>query len=85
VGGDEGPAEIRSPLPGKVIAVHAQPGDVVGAGAPLATIEAMKMEHVVAAPGPATVEAVLVHAGDQVARGRPLVRLLAAPGAGTDR
>ncbi len=77
--GVAGPVDARSPLPGTVLAVHVRPGDLVEAGAPLATIEAMKMEHVVTAPGPARVEAVLVGAGDPVDRGRPLARLRGSP------
>ena len=44
-----GPIEIASPMPGSVIAVHAANGAAVEAGDPIVTLEAMKMEHVVAA------------------------------------
>ena len=37
---------------------------------PLVTLEAMKMEHVVVAPGPGRVTDILVRPGDQVGRGR---------------
>ena len=77
--------EVRSPMPGIVVAVHVQPGGLVDAGSPLATIEAMKMEHVVAAPGAAQVEAVLVSAGEQVERGRPVVRLAPVTDGGAPR
>jgi acetyl-CoA/propionyl-CoA carboxylase biotin carboxyl carrier protein len=37
--------DIRTPMPGTVVAVAAQSGDTVEAGQLLVTIEAMKMEH----------------------------------------
>jgi acetyl-CoA/propionyl-CoA carboxylase biotin carboxyl carrier protein len=47
-----GPAnpEVRAAMPGTVVAVAVQDGDLVDAGAPLATVEAMKMEHPLVAP-----------------------------------
>ncbi len=42
-------------------------GDAVKRGQPLAVLEAMKMEHTLAAPANATVESVNVAQGDQVA------------------
>ena len=56
----------RSPMPGSVIAVEVAVGDAVEAGSPLAVVEAMKMEHVVRAPGPGTITRVAVTAGAKV-------------------
>jgi biotin carboxyl carrier protein len=56
---------------------------MVDAGQPLLTIEAMKMEHVVAAPAAGIVADVLVERGDQVNRGQALVALTAGPGHAT--
>jgi acetyl-CoA/propionyl-CoA carboxylase biotin carboxyl carrier protein len=67
-------AEVRSPMPGAVIAVHAATGDVVEAGAPLVTVEAMKMEHVLKAPTAGTAH-LLVRTGDQVVVQQPLARV----------
>ncbi len=64
-------AQVRSPMPGAVVAVHAATGDAVEAGAPLLAVEAMKMEHVLRAPLPGTVE-VLVRVGDQVVVDQPV-------------
>jgi geranyl-CoA carboxylase alpha subunit len=50
-------------------------GAKVRAGAPLVTLEAMKMEHVMAAPADARVKAVHVVAGEQVAPGKLLIEL----------
>ncbi|TFC80626.1 acetyl/propionyl-CoA carboxylase subunit alpha [Cryobacterium sp. TmT2-59] len=37
--------EVRSPMPGTVVAVHAATGDLVAVGQAILTVEAMKMEH----------------------------------------
>ena len=70
--GATGPAEIVAPMPGSVIRVHAGIGQAVSAGDPVVTLEAMKMEHVVAAPRPGRVVDIRVRAADQVARGQLL-------------
>ncbi len=67
---------VAAPMPGLVQAVHVQPGDHVEAGAPLAVLEAMKMEHVFRAAEAGEVAEVLARAGDQVAQGDPLVRMV---------
>ncbi len=64
-------AQVRSPMPGAVVAVHAATGDRVEAGAPLLAVEAMKMEHVLRAPQEGTVE-LLVRQGDQVVVDQPV-------------
>jgi 3-methylcrotonyl-CoA carboxylase alpha subunit len=69
----------RSPLPGLVRAVTVAAGEAVAAGARLAVIESMKMEHAVTAGAAGRVTEVLVGAGDQVEAGTPLVRLEALP------
>jgi excisionase family DNA binding protein len=66
-------AEVASPMPGSVLVVHVKVGAAVEVGDPLITLEAMKMEHVVVAPGSGTVREVCVHAADQVSRGQKLV------------
>jgi excisionase family DNA binding protein len=78
-----GLAEVLSPMPGNVLAVHVAPGTPVDSGQPLVTIEAMKMEHVVTAPTAGTVAAVLVQLGVQVNRGQALVALTAGAGRAT--
>ncbi|MBH0780923.1 ATP-binding protein [Nocardia bovistercoris] len=76
-GGDHvGDAEIRSPMPGAVIAVPATSGAPVAAGAPVVVVEAMKMEHTLTAPVAGTVE-ILVEAGEQVRLDQPLARIVA--------
>jgi len=65
---------VVTPMPGKIIQVLVKPGDVVKTGQPLAILEAMKMEHTLAAPGEATVAGVEVAPGDQVVDGAVVVR-----------
>ena len=67
-------AQVRSPMPGLVVAVHVTSGDVVEGGAPLLAVEAMKMEHVLRAPLNGTVE-LLVRLGDQVVVDQPVATI----------
>ena len=81
---DHGTAEVGSnqvtaPMPGKIVAVHVAAGAAVAKGAPLVTLEAMKMEHVLTAPFDGTVAELSAAAGAQVSEGVALVRLEAAP------
>jgi excisionase family DNA binding protein len=69
---DGGPAELVAPMPGQVVAVVAATGATVDAGATILTIEAMKMEHAVAAPIAGRLTDLHVRAGDQVQRGQLL-------------
>jgi len=66
------------PLPGRVIAVHVEPGDRVADGSVLMVIEAMKMEHTITAHADAVVAAVRFAVGDRVDAGELLV-VLEAP------
>ena len=50
-------------------------GDAVKKGQALAVMEAMKMEHTIAAPADGTVSEVLYAPGDQVAEGAELLKL----------
>ena len=64
---------LRSPMPGRVVAVHVKAGDRVMRGAPLLAIEAMKMEHVLTAPADGVIERLHVSEGTQVAEAVTLV------------
>lgn len=68
-------AEILSPMPGSVIAVQAPSGAEVSEGDVVVVVEAMKMEHSLAAPVSGQVE-VLVSVGDQVSVDQVLARLI---------
>ncbi len=62
-----------APMSGTVVAVLAKAGDKVAKGTPLMILEAMKMEHTIAAPAPGVVTAVNFRAGDRVKEGADLV------------
>ena len=64
-----GPVEVSAPMPGSILTIHVRAGQPVAAGDPIATLEAMKMEHAVVAPISGTVAELAARAGDQVARG----------------
>jgi 3-methylcrotonyl-CoA carboxylase alpha subunit len=60
---------IIAPMPGKVVQLLVKAGDKVKRGAPLAILEAMKMENTLAAQADATVAEIAVGIGDQVGEG----------------
>jgi acetyl-CoA/propionyl-CoA carboxylase biotin carboxyl carrier protein len=62
--------DVRAPMPGAVLQVHVSRGAGVEQGQALITLEAMKMEHVVAAPSTGTLAELLVAPGDQVTKGQ---------------
>ena len=67
-------AEIVSPMPGSVIAVQVGSGTEVSEGDTVVVVEAMKMEHSLAAPVSGRVE-VLVSVGEQVKVDQVLARI----------
>ena len=69
---------LTAPMPGKVVSFAVKAGDKVGKGQALAVMEAMKMEHTIAAPQDGVVQELLYAPGDQVAEGSELLRLSAA-------
>lgn len=73
VGGDS----LRAPMPGLVKIVRAATGDNVSKGQPLLVLEAMKMEHTIAAPHDGIV-AEIASEGAQVTDGTVLVRFAEA-------
>ncbi|MCC7268569.1 MAG: biotin/lipoyl-binding protein, partial [Caulobacteraceae bacterium] len=76
--GAAGDGVIRSPMPGKVSSVAVQAGDKVAKGQTLMVLEAMKMEHALAAPFDGEVVELSVAAGDQVSEGVALAKVAAA-------
>jgi 3-methylcrotonyl-CoA carboxylase alpha subunit len=66
---------LTAPMPGKVVSFAVKAGDAVKKGQPLAVMEAMKMEHTIAAPADGTVAELLYAPGDQVAEGAELLKL----------
>ena len=66
---------LRSPMPGRVIAILVRPGDRVSAGDEVCVVEAMKMEQSVRAHQDGVVKTVYVEPMDRVAANAPLVEL----------
>ena len=64
---------------GRVVAVLVKKGERVEAGQPVMTLEAMKMEHVHAAPVSGTVLAIDVSEGEQLMTGKIVVEIEADP------
>ena len=68
-----GRVEVRAPMPGLLKAIHVVEGARVEAGAPLVTLEAMKMENELRAPGAGTVTKLGAGVGATVDGGTLLV------------
>jgi len=70
---DTSGGKLTSPMPGKVVRVLVEAGQAVKRGAPLVVLEAMKMEHTIAAPSDGTVERIAYGVGETVEEGVELV------------
>ena len=70
---------LTAPMPGKVVSFAVQAGDVVKKGQTLAVMDAMKMEHTIAAPIDGVVAELLYAPGDQVVEGAELLKLDSLP------
>jgi 3-methylcrotonyl-CoA carboxylase alpha subunit len=68
-----GEGSLLAPMPGRVVALIAKPGDRVEKGAPLMVLEAMKMECTIHAPAAGHVASFHYAAGDQVSEGVELL------------
>jgi 3-methylcrotonyl-CoA carboxylase alpha subunit len=75
--GDSGAeaGRLTAPMPGKMVAFLVAAGERVAQGQPLAVMEAMKMEHTIAAPAAGVVTELLYAVGDQVGDGAELLKL----------
>lgn len=69
---------LTAPMPGKVVSFAVKAGDNVKKGQALAVLEAMKMEHTIAAPADGQVAELLYAPGDQVTEGAELLKLTLA-------
>ncbi len=66
---------LTAPMQGKILSFSVKAGDPVKKGQPLAVMEAMKMEHTIAAPADGVVEELLYAPGDQVSEGAELLKI----------
>ncbi|MBW2453424.1 MAG: acetyl-CoA carboxylase biotin carboxyl carrier protein subunit [Deltaproteobacteria bacterium] len=73
--GGGGGCQVVAPMPGRVVKVLVEEGDVVEEGAPVIVVEAMKMENELCAEKPGVVTAVKVAEGENVDGGVTLVEL----------
>jgi biotin carboxyl carrier protein len=71
--GSGGPAPLKAPMPGLVVRVEVEVGEVVEAGAGVVIVEAMKMENELKATAPARVRAIHVAPGAAVEKDAVLV------------
>ncbi len=69
----QGPKEIRSLMPGKVIKLLVQTGAQVKAGDGVIIVEAMKMQNEMKSPKDGTIKFIHVNEGATVAAGTPLL------------
>ena len=82
--GPEGSTGVSSPIQGTIVALDVAPGDEVRAGQQVAVVEAMKMEHVIAAVHDGIVREVTMNQGDVVREGYPIVFIEEAEVTGGD-
>jgi biotin carboxyl carrier protein len=67
--------EIKAPMPGLILDLLCQPGDVITAGDKLVILEAMKMENTLKAAHDGQVAELKVQKGERVEKGQVLIRL----------
>ncbi len=72
------PGRLTAPMPGKITAVLVERGDKVKRGQILLVLEAMKMEHAMAAPADGVVAELHCAAGDPVSEGAVLLSVIPA-------
>ncbi|WP_333619046.1 acetyl/propionyl/methylcrotonyl-CoA carboxylase subunit alpha [Dietzia sp.] len=78
-----GAGSLLAPMPGSIVRIAVAEGDDVAEGQPLLWLEAMKMEHTIAAPAAGIVGELGVSVGEKVDAGRVLVRI-DDPGSGPE-
>ena len=71
--GPNGSSPVSSPIQGTIVSIDVAVGDEVRAGQQLAVVEAMKMEHVIAAAHDGIVRQVTMAAGDVVREAYPMI------------
>ena len=74
-GSEHESGRLTAPMPGKIVSFLVKAGERVSKGQALALMEAMKMEHTIAAPADGQVGELLYAPGDQVAEGAELLKM----------
>jgi biotin carboxyl carrier protein len=70
----KGVEDLKSPMPGLVLKVMTQVGEVVKKGSPLIILEAMKMENVIKAPSDVVIKEILVKEKDAIEKNKVMIR-----------
>ncbi len=68
-------ANIKAPIPGVILSIKVQEGDMVQAGDELCVLEAMKMKNILHAENPARIKKILVSVGDSVSHNQLLMEV----------
>ncbi len=71
----DGPGTIVAPMPGKILELKVDAGDMVAKGDALLVMEAMKMEQTITAPRDGKVASIGANTGDQVGDGHVLITI----------
>ncbi|MFQ6123790.1 MAG: biotin/lipoyl-containing protein [Candidatus Heimdallarchaeota archaeon] len=72
---EEQEGDVVSPMPGRIVKILVEEGELVEMGQDLIVVEAMKMENRIGAPYAGRVTRIHFQEGDQVSHGTPLVDL----------
>ena len=67
--------EVTAPMPGDIIKIHVNAGQVVKVGDPLCVLDAMKMKNTIHAPQDGVIAQISVSEGQSVEYGVPLFKL----------
>lgn len=70
-----GSVTVDSPMPGNILRILVNPGDVVSKGQKLFVLEAMKMENEIGAPAPGRIAAIKATVGEAVTAGQEIIIL----------
>jgi biotin carboxyl carrier protein len=65
--------EIKSPMPGLVVNIFVEIGQTVNEGDKLLSLEAMKMENILKAPGDGIIKSILINKGNSVDKNQVLI------------
>ncbi|HXB12412.1 MAG TPA: biotin/lipoyl-containing protein [Bacteroidia bacterium] len=68
-------AQIKAPMPGKVLDILVKAGDTVNKGDSLIILEAMKMENIIKAPGTAVIKKIHATKGKAVEKNQVLIEM----------
>ncbi|QDH77760.1 biotin/lipoyl-binding protein [Echinicola soli] len=67
-------SSVMAPMPGLILEINVQEGDIVKKDQPMVILEAMKMENIIKAPGDGTVRKILVATGQSVEKKQILIQ-----------